>query len=121
MIFARKCDDNLASLVKQLDKVVGENADKKCKGFVGLLGDSRDELEAAAKEFGEANKITHLAVTVPVEFENGPANYGLSTDAEVTVLLYTKKTVVANHAFGPGELDEKGIKAVLASVPKLFE
>lgn len=121
MIFARKCDDNLASLVKQLDKVVGENADKKCKGFVGLLGDSREELEAAAKEFGEANKITHMAVTVPVEFENGPANYGLSTDAEVTVLLYTKKTVVANHAFRPGELDEEGIKAVLASVPKLFE
>ena len=50
----------------------------------------------------------------------GPKGYKVSKDAEVTVVLYTAHTVKANHAFGKGELDDKGIEKVLADVSKIL-
>jgi hypothetical protein len=121
MIFARKSDAALASLVKQIDKAVAEHADKKLKSFVNLLGEDREALEASAKEFSADNEVEHVAITVPVEFENGPADFGIVPEAEVTVMLYRGLKVEANHAFGEGELDDKGIEAILADLPKIVE
>lgn len=121
MIFARKSDAALASLVKKLDKALAEHADKKLKSFVGLMGEDREALEAAATEFSAKNNVQHVAVTVPVESENGPANFGIDPEAEVTVMIYRGLKVQANHAFGEGGLDDKGIAAILADLPKILE
>ena len=45
-IFTRSLDDNLASLVKQVDSKIGENEDKRMAGFVVLLTDEPDEAES---------------------------------------------------------------------------
>lgn len=121
MVFARKPDAALASLVKQLDKLVAKHEDMELKAFVNLLGEDPDALAEDAKEFGEKHKITHVPIVVPVETENGPANFGVNPDAEVTVTLYSGTKVKASHAFGPDALDKKGVKAIVADVPKLLE
>ena len=121
MIFARKSDAALASLVKQVDTLVAEHADEKLSAFVNLIGEDRDALEADAKEFAAKNKVANIPVVVPVEFENGPDNFGINPKAEVTVMLYKGLKVQANHAFGPGQLKKKNVSDVLADVPKLLE
>ena len=121
MIFARKSDAALASLVKQLDKLVAEHADDKLSAFVNLLGEDRDALEAHAKEFASKNKIANIPVVVPVEFENGPDNFGINPKADLTVMLYKGLKVEANHAYGSGEFKSKNISEITDDVPKLLE
>ena len=121
MVFARKSDAALTSLVKQLDEVIAKNADKKLSSFVNLLGEDREALEAQAKQLAEKSKLQNVPVVVPVEFEDGPKNFGINPQAEVTVMLYKGLKVVENHAFAPGKFDEKGVQAVVADVSKLVE
>jgi hypothetical protein len=56
MVFARKADKSLASLVKALDKHVAANADQKLSSFVNLIGAEPDALKATAKEFAAKNQ-----------------------------------------------------------------
>ena len=48
------------------------------------------------------------------------SDYELSADAEVTVLLYSKRVVRGNHAFRTGELTDRAINAVIGDVGKHF-
>ncbi|MEX2120919.1 MAG: hypothetical protein WD847_15115 [Pirellulales bacterium] len=121
MVFARKSDKNLVSLVKKLDTAVEKNSDKELAAFVNLVGEDREALETEAKKLGEKNKVQKVAIVVPVEFENGPENYGISPDATVTVILAAGGKVVANHAVGEDGLDEDSVKAILADVKKLVK
>lgn len=121
MIFARKSDAALAGLVKQLDAQVAESKGKKLKVFVNLLGEDRDSLEADAKKFAKTHKLENVPIVVPVEFENGPDNFGISPDAEVTVMLYRGMEVKANHALAKGGLNKKTTQAIMDDVPKLLE
>ncbi len=120
MVFARKADDALASLVKEIEKAIEANQDKKLAAFVNLIGEDREELEKAAKQFIKKYKITRVPIVVPVEYENGPQNFNISPEAEVTVMLYRRARVKANHAFGPGELAGK-VNQVLADLPKILQ
>ena len=121
MVFARKPDAALASLVKQLDEVLAKHEDKKLSSFVNLLGEDREALEQQAKQLATKNGLKNVAVVVPVEFEDGPKNFGIHPQAEVTVMLYKNLKVVANHSFGSGKFDQKAVAAVLSDVPKIVE
>jgi hypothetical protein len=50
---------------------------------------------------------------------DGPKHYNLSQEADVTVILYNRRKVEANHAFRKGELNEKSIETILADVSKV--
>lgn len=115
-VFAKETSDALASLVKQLDKVVADNADNKAAAFVNIIGEDREKLEEAAKKFGAPYE--NVAVVVPVEFEAGPKDYGVNPEAGVTVLVYRGGKVMANHALAPGKLDDKAIKAIIEDAQK---
>jgi hypothetical protein len=51
----------------------------------------------------------------------GPPTYKLHNEAEVTVLLFVNKKVVANFAFRAGELNDESIKKIVEALPKLAE
>jgi predicted TIM-barrel fold metal-dependent hydrolase len=115
-VFARKTSEPLASLVKQIDSKIGENA--KLKSFVVLL--SRDGEKAAA----DLRKLASDAgiKNVPLTFHGDPAevpDYELSKDADVTVVMWTGHTVKAARGF-KGELTEENIRAILSDVPKVL-
>ena len=121
MVFTRNADESVASLSQRLNELVEKNTESKLKAFVNIMGENREQLEAQAKKFGEANKLTQVPVVVPTEFENGPANYGITSKADVTVLICNKSSVVANYAFGKGELNKETLQKVLADVAKIVK
>jgi hypothetical protein len=121
MIFARKSDAALASLVKQLDEAIAEHQDDKLKAFVNLLGDDRDKLEADAEKLVEKQKLKSIPVVVPVENEEGPANYGLNSDAELTVLFYRGMEVKANRAYGDGEFTKGKVSSLLEELSTILK
>jgi hypothetical protein len=121
MVFARKTDSSLATLAKELDKHVSKNADQKLSSFVNLLGKNPAELKAEAKDFAAKNKLENVALVVPQENENGPADFNINPDAEVTVTIYRNGKVAASHAVGPGGLDESEIKAIIADTGKILK
>ena len=52
-IFAKNPDNNLATLIKELDKVAGENSDAKMAAVVNFNGELTDDYIQKIKEFGE--------------------------------------------------------------------
>jgi hypothetical protein len=121
LIFAHKSDAALTDLVKQVDAVVAKNENRKMGSFVSLLGDKPDDLKAAATKLVSDSGADHVAVVVPQEQPNGPASYNLSSDAEVTVIIYRQGTVVANHALAAGSLNDEAIKSIVADTSKILE
>jgi len=121
MVFAHNADEKLAALVKKLDEAVAKHKDHELAAFVNLLGEGRDSLEETAKGFGSKNSVKHVPIVVPVENENGPGDYGLNPDADVTIIMASGGKVLANHALEKGKLDDEAVKAVLADLPKLLK
>ena len=119
-VFTRSLSDNLASLVKQIDKAVGENEDKKMAAFVVLLTDDPDAAEEQLKEFGKKHKIEHVPLTM---FDGiaGPPGDKLSKDAEVTVHMYVKKKMEAKHAFGEGKMDKEAVDKIMKDSSKILK
>ena len=119
-IFTRSLDGNLASLVRQVDKKVAANEDKKMAAFVVLLTDDPDDAEARLKAFGKKHEIEHTPLTF---FDGlaGPPKYNIAEEAEVTVNMWVgEREVQANRAFAAGKLDKKGVKAVIADTAKIL-
>jgi len=108
----------LASLVKELDKLVAEHKDKQAASFVNVIGEDQEKLEETAKKLGE--KAENVPFVVPVEYEAGPKDYGINPEAGVTVMIYRGQKILANHAIAPGKLDDKAIKAIVADASKVF-
>ena len=103
----------MTSLVKKLDKA---SQDKGICSFVIVMTDdekAEDQLLALAKK--NNIKKTVLAIDNPA----GPPAFKISKKAEVTVLLYNKRKVEANYAYGKGELNAKAIDAVIDGIPKI--
>ncbi|MBA4016659.1 MAG: hypothetical protein C0483_05675 [Pirellula sp.] len=121
MVFTRKTDGQVASLTKELNTAVGANSDKKLAAFVNVLGADKDAAEKGAKDLAAHSDVKNVPVVVPVESENGPANYGLNPDAEVTVIIANKTKVVASMGFAAGKLDDAAIASVIKQVKSAIE
>jgi hypothetical protein len=117
MIFAREVSDPLTSLVKSLEKATVENSNVKMGSFVVFLSDDKtlaDKLKALAKD----NHIEHTVLAV--HDAAGPEGYTIPKEANVTVVLYVKRTVKANHTFGQGQLTDAAVASVLKDIPKIL-
>lgn len=117
MVFARDVSEPLTTLIKKIDAATGEHSDAKMGSFVVFLSDD-EKLQGKLKEVAEKEKIksTVLCIDNPA----GPNGYKVNRDADVTVVLYTAHTVKANHAFGKGELDDKGVEKVVSDLSKIL-
>ena len=120
MIFTRKIDDGLASLVKKLDAVVADNQDKEMAALVNFVGQDAEALQEAAAEFGKRHKISNAALVVPNEHENGPKHYGIPAKTSLAVILYCGKKVKVLHALAEGQLDKDRIAAIVADTDKIL-
>jgi hypothetical protein len=121
MVFTRKADKNLARLVKELDKVVAKNEEKKLGAFVALIG-SRDDAKAkeTAEKLIKETEASNVAVVAAKDQPNGPESYKLDPKADITVLICVKGEVAANHAVPAGALDEKTAKQIIADTAKIL-
>jgi len=117
MIFARTQSDGLTKLIAAADKAAEKHKDAELGAAVVYL-DTSDPLKKSAKKLADDAKLklTVLTCIKPADLEA----YKIAADADVTVLLYDKRTVRANHAFKKGELTEKAVEKVLADLPKVL-
>ncbi|MGC4001795.1 MAG: hypothetical protein QM811_01015 [Pirellulales bacterium] len=120
MVFARKPDAKLAGLVKELDKVVAANAEKKLASFVNLIGTDAASGKAAAEKLVADSKAENIAVVIPADQPNGPAAYNIAPEADVTVLIYVKGEVKANHAVAAGGLTDDVVKKIVADTSTIL-
>jgi hypothetical protein len=116
MVFARKTDGAVAELAKQLNSAVADNEQKQLTAFINVLGTDKAAAEKSAKTLADTAKTDKVPVVVPVENENGPANYGINPDAEVTVIVANKGVVVASQGFAAGKFNTAAVASVLDDV-----
>jgi hypothetical protein len=117
VIFAREVTDGLTSLVKKVDETTVKNSGVRMGSFVVFCNDD-ESLEKKLKGLAKKEGIKKCILSI-VDRKAGPSGYKLSPDADVTVLLYRNKTVMANHAFKKGDLTEKDVEKILADVSKI--
>jgi hypothetical protein len=116
LIFARKLSHPLPTLIRRLDVQVAANRSARLWAVVVVLSEDEGmekKLEALVREEGIRN--VSLGVMGPGE----PKHYKLSPAADVTVLLCRRSKVEANHAFRPGQFDEKAVGAIMRDVSRI--
>jgi hypothetical protein len=120
MVFSRNPDQNLTKLVKELDQVVAKNSEKQMASFVNLLGANAEDLKKSAKDFIAKAKVENVAVVVPQDQPNGPSDYKIDPQADVTVLIYRDGTVTVNHAYAAGGLNDAEIKKIVGETSQIL-
>ncbi len=113
MIFARTADAGLAKLIEKLEEEVEEHADTKLTAFVNMIGPDAEALKKEAAEFAAKHEIKRVALVVPEDSENGPPDFKIAPEADVTVICYKEGTVKANHALGKDALCCETIDAIV--------
>jgi hypothetical protein len=120
MVFSRSADKNLAMLAKELDKHVTKNADQKLSSFINLIGSDPAALKSKAKSFAADNGLENVALVVPDDNQNGPPEFKVSPEADVTVTIYRNGKVEASHAIPAGGLSAKEIRSIIADTAKIL-
>lgn len=115
-VFARATSEPLASLVKQIDKKIGENP--KLKSFVVITPKAGEKPADALGKLAKDAGISRVPLTIG-ESPDGPPDYEVAKGADVTVLMWNRHKVEFNHAF-KGALNDKDIDTILADVTKLL-
>jgi hypothetical protein len=116
-IFARDVDDALTGLVKKVDEATAKNADANMASWVVFCNDDKG-LEKKLKALIDKEKIQKTLLATADSA--GPGDYNIAKDADVTVLLYVKKTVKVNYAFKKGQMTDKDVEKVLADLSKIL-
>jgi hypothetical protein len=117
MVFAREPSPLLAKLLAKLDAATVEHKKHEMGSFAVFLSEKEglaEQLKETAKK--HALKEIVLAIDPPA----GPAGFNVSAEGEVTVVLYNRYEVKANHAFRKGDLTDAAIQKILADVPKII-
>lgn len=126
-VFARELPEAgkpLAALLKGLDAAVEKHQAAELGAFVVFLSDDANDLErrqALVQKLQDLAKQLELKhVVLAIDAPDGPKGYDLSKEADVTVLLYVKHKILANHAYGKDGLTDKDVAAILAETEKLL-
>ena len=119
IVFSRKVSEPLGKLLVKCDDWLLAQPKDAARAWLSVLGEKTVSLDDLAK-WSKQSGIKTVPVGV---FDDpiGPPTYKLHNEAEVTVLLYVKKKVVANFAFRAGELNDEAIAKIVGELPKLVE
>lgn len=116
MVFVRKTDDNLASLVKKLDAEIAKIGKAKAAAVVIFLSDA-DDMKEKIETFKKTNNVKY--VSVALDSSKGPEDYEIAKEATVTAVLYKSKKVKVNHAYA--SFTAKDVETVVSDLSKLAE
>lgn len=120
MIFTRKLDPSLASLVKKVNDKVEANQDKQMAAFVVLLGADASSKADELKALAEKEKLS-IPLTIAADQPNGPETYKIAPEAEETVLIYNNSKVKDNVALKAGELSSAKIDEILQKTSDILQ
>ena len=103
-------------MVKQIDEKIGENS--KLKSFVVIVPKTGENPTNDLKKLAKDAGIKHVPLTIG-ESPDGPPDYELAKNADITVLMWHGGTVKVNHAY-KGELTDKEVRAIVADIHKVL-
>ena len=113
MIFARGLSDAQASLLKKIDAKLAQN--KEMRGLVVWLSAVDDELPDNVKGLARKQQIKHLVFSM--DDVAGPKGYNVAKDAELTIVLYERRKVLANHAYRSADfIDSTSVQRVINDI-----
>lgn len=118
-IFARDVNPAVGELVKKIDDTVAKNGDKKMAAFAVFMTSDVDAIEPKLETLAKAAKLSKTPLTLS-ESPNGPSNYKLAKDADVTVLMWVDNELKVNQAFAKGKLDKASIDTIVADTKKIL-
>lgn len=117
MVFARTPDCPMtAKLIKRLEAATKEHEKAEMGCFVVFCSDE-DKIAEKLKQWTDKEGIKH--VTLAVDNPSGPAKYKIEKDADLTIILYTDRTVKANWAFKKGEIKDEHIDTIIKGLSKI--
>lgn len=122
-IFTRSLSEPLAGLVKKIDAKAGSfkgRGKSPLRSFVVLLSEDPDADEKKLVEFAKKHGIKNVPLTL-FDGVSGPSRYKIAKEAETTVLMWSKKKVKANHAFGKGQFKKDNVETVVKSTSKILD
>lgn len=127
LIFARTASEPLAGLLAKVDAALAKQRDAKDKkdawsaavyGVVILLSD-QDGLDKQLSKLAKQLKVKHLSLAI--DNPAGPRAYRLDKEADITVLLVSRRKVEANHAFKKDELRDMNVKQIVSDLQETIE
>jgi hypothetical protein len=120
IVFARKPTATLAKLLQGFDRAVVANKAVEMRSWATFLSEDQTVLDPQLVKWAKESGLSNVSLAV-FEDRDGPPAYRLSSDAEVTVLLFVKQKVVRNFAFRSGELNDKAVAEVLKAIPAIIK
>lgn len=114
---AKTPDDALASLAKQIDKIVADNQEKKLAAVINFTGEPTDDYKAKIVEFGTKHNLKNVALTITADAER----FNINDQAEVTVMHYKGKSVKSNHAVAAGGLNAEAVKSIIEGTKTILD
>lgn len=118
-IFARDTKGEVATLIKEVDGVVGKHKDKDMAGFVVLMSDQPEAHEGDLKKIADDSKISNVPLTT-FEGAAGPTPYKIPQDADVTVMMWVDGTLKVSKSFKSSELSKDKISAVVSEAKQIL-
>ena len=117
IVFARSLSDPLAKVLTACDGAIASRPKDTMRAWMTVLGEKTVSLDDLGRWATQAGL---KAVPVGV-FDDpvGPPSYKLADDADVTVLVFENRKVLANFAFRAGELDAAAANKVAAELARL--
>jgi hypothetical protein len=117
MIFAREVSDSLTGLVKKIDAATVQHKDARMGSFIVFCSDE-EKLEDKLKDLAKKEDLKKIVLTI--DNPQGPQQYKIAKDADVTVVLYKGQKVKANYAFKKGELQETDVEKIVGDLSKIL-
>ena len=113
-----------ANLVKQIDKKIGENRTVSRTRLrrhhaPKMATQATSRYRRCQKAGHGGQRVKNIPLTMIGE-KDGPPDYEISSDADITVLMWKQHKVKVNHAY-KGELTDKEIETIVSSIPKVLE
>jgi hypothetical protein len=118
-IFARSVDDKLASLLKEVDALVGKNSNKEMAAFLVLMTDDPAGQEEKLKKLAKDNGLKNTPLTT-FEDVNGPRGYRLKKDADITVMMWVNGKVQVNESLSQADLTPEKIASLTQNTSKIL-
>lgn len=118
-IFVRDVDEQVATLVKEVDQKVGQNKEAGMAAFVVLLTENPEADAQKLKDLASKHNIQNVPLTT-FDGKAGPPKYKLGQDTDVTVMMWVDSKLKVNDGYKKGELAQDKVSSVVGKTKEIL-